>query len=75
MTCACTKEKTIKLINGNMVCSYCPSWLIETEARELMNMTLAQRQLALARREKVRGSVEDLKEAMRNIFNQRKAEK
>jgi hypothetical protein len=68
----CNREKTVTLETGKQVCNYCPGYLIECEARELLNMTLAQRQLALARREKQRGDVTELKMVMTEIFKKRK---
>lgn len=66
------EKQCVTLSTGKLVCTHCQSWLIETEARELLKMTLAQRQLALTKREAKRGDVTKLKEAMTRIFNQTK---
>jgi hypothetical protein len=68
----CNREKTVTLETGKQVCNYCPGYLIECEARELLKITLAQRQLALQRREAKRGNVTELKKVMTEIFKQRK---
>lgn len=80
MSClGCTRmeeEKNLKaLVTGEVVCSYCPAWLTECEARELLRLPLEMRRERLAGIEKKRGTaVEDLKNAMR-LLHERKNEK
>jgi hypothetical protein len=62
-----------RLSDGHMVCTWCRAWLIECEARYLLEMSLEARREALAAREKVRGSVEDLKAAMERLHAQRRS--
>jgi hypothetical protein len=48
-------------------------WLVECEARHLLSMHLDARREALAAREKVRGSVEDLKDAIERLHAQKRS--
>lgn len=80
MTClGCVRlenaNQCVTLSTGKVVCTHCQDYLIECEAKELLGMTLAQRQLALSKREAKRGDVSELKEAMTRLFNQRREEK
>lgn len=65
-------DQCVTLASGAVVCTYCPAWLIETEARELLAMPKAKRIEELRKRELKRGNVDALKKAMTDIFNQRK---
>jgi hypothetical protein len=72
MNCeACTRDKTARLSDGRTVCTWCRDWLIECEARYLLAMPLRERRAALQERERVRGSVQALKDAMARIHKQR----
>lgn len=65
----CEKPKIALLSNGQMVCTYCPNWLVECEARHLLAMPLNKRREGLEAREKKRGSTGELKEAMTRIHS------
>jgi hypothetical protein len=69
----CKREKTARLSDGRMVCTWCWAWLIECEARYLLAMPLEARREALAAREKLRGQVEELKAAMQRLHAQRRS--
>jgi hypothetical protein len=68
---ACTKERDIELTEGQMVCSYCPQWMIECEAINLLHKPLPTRQRYLREVEKIRGKrgVEPLKDRMIVIYS------
>jgi hypothetical protein len=34
----CERDKTAKLTDGKQVCTYCPEWLLECEAKELLRL-------------------------------------
>lgn len=68
-------DQCVTLASGTVVCTYCPAWLIETEARELLAMPKAKRIEELRKRELKRGNVDELKKAMTDIFNKRKETK
>lgn len=69
-------EKTtlVELSTGQKVCSYCPEWLLECEAKALLELPLSERKRLLLAFEAKRGpkSVEILKSRMTLIFNKRK---
>ena len=67
----------IQLSTGRRVCSYCPEWMIETEAKELLSLPLKQRQRLLLIKEAARGpeSIKILKARIKLIFDQRKLQK
>jgi hypothetical protein len=69
----CKRDKTARLSDGRMVCTWCLAWLTECEARYLLAMPLEVRRDALAAREAARGSVEDLKAAMERMHAQRRS--
>jgi hypothetical protein len=69
----CERDKTARLSDGRVVCTWCRAWLIECEARYLLEMPLEARREALAAREAVRGSVEELKDAMERLHAQRRS--
>lgn len=62
----CTREETVRLVDGRKVCNYCEDWRNECEARHLLRYPLSQRQDMLEERLKKRGEVHanKLKEAM-----------
>lgn len=72
----CTKlendSQCVTLSTGAVVCTSCPEWLIECEARELLKPDRIE---ALKKREAKRGDVTKLKEAMTRIFNKTKGTK
>lgn len=69
-------EKTtmVELSTGQKVCTYCPEWMLETEAKALLELPLSERKRLLLAFEAKRGpkSVEILKGRMALIFNKRK---
>lgn len=72
----CEDEATpmVTLHTGSQVCSSCPAWLMECEARHLLEMPLLERREALAAREKKRGKddVERMKAVMLALHEKRK---
>lgn len=64
---ACRREKESKLHTGEVVCSWCPRWVTECEARMLLTMPLHKRRDALDVRLAKRGSTVVLKDAMAGI--------
>lgn len=78
MTClGCQRLKNadqcVTLASGAVVCTYCPAWLIETEARELLAMPKAKRIEELRKRELKRGNVDALKKVITDIYNKSRA--
>jgi ATP-dependent DNA ligase len=72
MNCeVCRRDKTAMLSDGRTVCTWCIDWLIECEARYLLALPLPERRAALQERERVRRSVQALKDAMVRIHGQR----
>lgn len=75
----CTKlenaDQCVTLSTGKVVCTFCPSWMIECEARELLKLPKQARIEALKKRELKRGDVTELKETMTRIFNKTKGTK
>ena len=69
-------EKTtlVQLSTGQTVCSYCPEWMIECEAKWLLEQPLHKRQklLAMFAKERRGTAIDNLKARMTLIFNQRK---
>jgi len=70
----CAKEETIKLIDGRRVCNYCPDYLLECEARQLLRLPLWRRREQLDARLKPRGelAVNRLKTVMGQIFERQR---
>lgn len=65
--------KLVELHTGQKVCSYCPEWMLETEAMEFLDKPLKDRQKALNVYEKMSPKhTAKLKERMTEIFNHRK---
>lgn len=70
----CTRTTTVTLHDGRTVCTYCPEWMLETEAKHLLTMRLDKRREALSARVTKRGeeSVNILKARMAAIHAQNK---
>lgn len=70
----CTREKSIRLVDGEVVCNYCMAHALECEARQLLKYSLSKRRLALDARLRPRGkeAVEKLKSVMSEIFYARR---
>lgn len=69
-------EKTtlVELHTGQKVCSYCPEWMLECEANEMLAKPLKQRQRTLLIYEAQSPKhVAQLKERMALIFSHRKS--
>lgn len=66
-------DQCVTLVSGAVVCTYCPAWMLECEARELLKLPKSARIEALKKRELKRGDVTELKESMTRIFNQGKS--
>ena len=70
----CQREKLKELHTGQKVCSYCPEWMLETEAMELLEKPLKQRQRLLLIFEAARPEhVKILKQRLTEIHSHRKA--
>ena len=69
--------KLVELSTGNKVCTYCPEWMIECEAKAILAKPLSVRQSTLLKLEAQRGpkNVQALKNRMALIFGQRKLHK
>ena len=67
----CKRDQDTALVEGDMVCSWCPRWALECEARDLLRRPLWKRRKELAAREEIRGkkSVDALRAAMLAVFN------
>lgn len=66
--------KLVKLHTGQKVCSYCPEWMLECEANELLEKPLKDRQRTLLIYEAQSPKhVAKLKERMALIFSHRKS--
>ena len=63
----CLREKVKTLVSGENVCAYCEHWRNECEARALLSLPLKARREELKAREELRGSVWNLKDAMKAI--------
>lgn len=63
MTCQdCTRDKTVALIDGSQVCTYCEQYRHECEAKAILHFpTLSARRHQLALVEKMRGEAERLR--------------
>lgn len=75
--CQRLEDESVKLITlhtGQRVCSYCPEWMLEAEAKEFLAKPLKERQRALnAYMELNPKHVAQLKERMALIFSHRKS--
>ncbi len=69
----CERDKTAKLTDGKQVCTYCPEWLLECEAKELLRLPLDRRRLALQRRTEKGRNINELKKRLEHIHRARKA--
>jgi len=67
----CKNQRNIELAEGQMVCSYCPEWMIECEAIDVLRWPLLARQAYLREVEKIRGkrSTYQLKDRMIQIHS------
>lgn len=65
----------VELVTGQRVCTYCPEWMLETEAKALLAMGLKERQRLLLAFEAKRGekSVTLLKQRMILLFERQKS--
>jgi hypothetical protein len=52
---SCKPESLVKLFGGREVCTWCPDWALECEARRLLKYKSADRAEALMKREEIRG--------------------
>ena len=69
-----SKTNMVTLHDGTRVCTYCPQWMLETYAKQLLDWPLKKRQDYLKDLEKKKGpeSTVALKARMTAIFNSRK---
>ena len=51
----CDKPRSVGLVDGRQVCSYCDAWRNECEARQLLTMPLDARRRQLKQIEEKRG--------------------
>lgn len=68
---SCKRDRDIELTEGKMVCSYCPEWMIECEAIDVLRKPLSTRQSYLREVEKIRGKrgADQLKDRMITIHS------
>lgn len=67
----CNRNHEKILHSDVLVCSYCPLWIVECEAKYLLSLPLTTRRAELAAREKKRSSVDALKAAMIGIHRKK----
>lgn len=67
-------ETLVQLSTGQKVCTNCPEWMIECEAKFLLDQPLHKRQklLSMFANERRGTAIDNLKARMTLIFNQRK---
>lgn len=70
----CKPDKPIKLVSGTEVCTWCPDWALECEARRLLTYKKAELKEALEKRELLRGKdvLDKLRAVMQSLLNKRK---
>lgn len=63
---SCKPDQLVKLVNGKEVCTWCPEWALECEARRLVTYKKLELKEALEKREQLRGkeSVDKLRAVM-----------
>ena len=76
--CQCCEDEATPMVtlrDGSTVCSSCPEWMMECEARHLLSIPLETRRAELAERQKKRGAaaVEALKTVMMDLHNRRQS--
>ena len=74
--CQRLEDESVKLVElhtGQKVCNYCPEWMLECEAKEMLAKPLKERQRTLLAYEaKSQKHVANLKQRMTEIFNRQK---
>lgn len=75
--CNLIESSAVTLLDERIVCSSCPAWRLETEAREVLNKPLEQRKVYLEKVEEKRGRVacEELKAAIKAQWKRKNADK
>jgi hypothetical protein len=70
---SCKPEQLVKLISGKEVCTWCPEWALECEARRLVKYKAADKREALEKREQIRGkeSTDLLRQVMDLVRNKK----
>lgn len=52
---SCKPDSLVKLVNGKEVCTWCPEWAVECEAKRLLKYKKSELKEALEKRELIRG--------------------
>lgn len=55
----------VSLASGDVVCSACPNWAVECEARRLLTYPAAQRKEAMSKRKEIRKDISQLEAVMK----------
>jgi hypothetical protein len=63
---SCKPESLVKLISGKEVCTWCPEWARECEARRLLTYKKVELKEALEKREQIRGK--EVTDALRAVM-------
>lgn len=63
---SCKPDKLVRLVSGKEVCTWCPEWARECEAKRLLTYKKAELKEALEKREQVRGK--DVTDELRAIM-------
>ena len=71
--CNLIENNAVTLNDGRSVCSSCPMWRVECEAREVLSKPLEQRKAYLEKVEEKRGKAgcDELKAAISEIWEKR----
>ena len=71
--CNLIESSAVTLTDGRVVCSSCPAWRLETEAREVLSKPLEARKAYLEKVEEKRGKAgcDALKAAISEIWEKR----
>lgn len=69
----CDKPRSVGLVDGRQVCSYCDAWRNECEARQLLTMPLDARRHQLKQIEEKRGkeATNPLRETMMALWQKK----
>lgn len=63
---SCKPNKLLRLVSGKEVCTWCPEWARECEARRLLKYKKAELKEALEKREQIRGK--DVTDELRAVM-------
>jgi len=71
---SCKPDLLVGLVSGKEVCTWCPEWARECEARRLLTYKKVELKEALEKRELLRGKdvLDKLRAVMQSLLNKRK---